>query len=65
MDVQEAKLVGGEFTSFINLVEKVQKGLETHTLFNIAAFKPKGAPVCLKNLPVFTREEDTVMWKHK
>lgn len=54
MDVQAAKLMEGR--SFLNPVVGVQKGLETHKPFNIAAFKHKEVSVCLKNLSIFTRE---------
>ena len=65
MDVQEAKLIGGEVLSFLNPVKGMQRGLETHKPFIVAAFKHKEVPVCLKNLSVFTREGGTVMWEYK
>lgn len=55
VDVQEAELIRGEVLAFLNPVEGVQRGLETYKPFNLAAFKHKEIPVCLKNLSVFTR----------
>lgn len=55
MDVQAARLMEGR--SFLNPVVGVQKGLETHKPFNIAAFKHKEVSVCLEKISLFLPEK--------